>query len=246
MISGTPGLAIAAFSRAISSTVSPRYFWWSSAIWVITDTNGVITFVLSSRPPRPTSITAMSTWRAAKVAPARLRSSLQRTWRLMRLDGWRELRGPRGDCDLGNRHVVHADPLAKRDQVRRSVEADAEPGFLERRRDQRRDTPLAIGAGDVNRGELLVGIAERVEQRARGIEPELDLGGAGEEGRRGRRHVIGHPVERGRGIVLSAPTDAAMGDAICRSQLGDPQVLRSGQAATLGMTIRQRQSQPAA
>ena len=42
----------------------------SRAIFVTTATSGVITFVLSSRPPRPTSITAMSTPRAARSAKA--------------------------------------------------------------------------------------------------------------------------------------------------------------------------------
>ena len=67
---GTPGLAIPAFSRAICSSESPRYFMWSSAIWVTALTSGVTTLVLSSRPPRPTSTTAISAPRAAKSASA--------------------------------------------------------------------------------------------------------------------------------------------------------------------------------
>ena len=59
-----------AFSPAISSSVSPRYFTWSSSILVTTLTRGWSTLVLSSRPPSPTSTTAISAPRAAKSANA--------------------------------------------------------------------------------------------------------------------------------------------------------------------------------
>ncbi len=61
LTSGTPGLAIPALSRAISSTVSPKMSVWSSATLVITETRGRSTLVPSSVPPTPASITATST-----------------------------------------------------------------------------------------------------------------------------------------------------------------------------------------
>ena len=59
-----------AFSQAIGSSVSPRYFMWSRAILVTPLTSGRTTLVLSSRPPSPTSTTAISAPRAAKSAKA--------------------------------------------------------------------------------------------------------------------------------------------------------------------------------
>ena len=59
--SGTPGLAIPAFSAAIETTSVPRYSSWSSAIDVIAVTIGLTRLVASSRPPSPTSITPTST-----------------------------------------------------------------------------------------------------------------------------------------------------------------------------------------
>ena len=58
---GTHGLMMPAFSKAISGSVSPRMLQWSSPMLVITESTGVTIFVLSKRPPRPVSITATST-----------------------------------------------------------------------------------------------------------------------------------------------------------------------------------------
>ena len=63
---GIPGLMIPAFSLAISSIVPPSTFTWSRLIGVITETSGVMIFVESSRPPRPTSITLISAPTLAK------------------------------------------------------------------------------------------------------------------------------------------------------------------------------------
>ena len=57
--SGTPGLATPAFSRAIAAGVSPRIAVWSSEMFVTAQATGRQTFVASSRPPRPTSSTAI-------------------------------------------------------------------------------------------------------------------------------------------------------------------------------------------
>ena len=70
MSAGTPFLKIPAFSFAMAGRVFPSSLVWSKSIVVTTDTSGVITFVLSSRPPRPTSITATSTACSAKCLKA--------------------------------------------------------------------------------------------------------------------------------------------------------------------------------
>ena len=65
------GLMMPALVRAISATVSPRRFWWSSAIGAKTATCPSATFVESHSPPMPTSSTMTSTGASAKIANAR-------------------------------------------------------------------------------------------------------------------------------------------------------------------------------
>ena len=59
-----------AFSRAIPSSEEPRYSVCSNCTPVTALTSGSSTFVLSSRPPNPTSTTAISIPLAAKSASA--------------------------------------------------------------------------------------------------------------------------------------------------------------------------------
>ena len=67
---GTPGLIMPAFSPAISSSVFPKNCVWSKLMLVMTQSSGVMMFVQSSRPPSPTSTTAMSTFFSAKYLKA--------------------------------------------------------------------------------------------------------------------------------------------------------------------------------
>ena len=67
---GTSGLIMPAFSKAISGNVSPSMSQWSSPILVMTLSSGVMILVLSSLPPRPVSITATSTPRSANQLKA--------------------------------------------------------------------------------------------------------------------------------------------------------------------------------
>lgn len=60
LTTGTRGLTIPAFWNAIASAVVPSCAVWSSPTDVITLTSGRQTFVLSNRPPSPTSTTATS------------------------------------------------------------------------------------------------------------------------------------------------------------------------------------------
>ena len=55
---GTPFRKMAAFSRAMASTVSPRYSTWSIPTRVTAVRRGRAAVVASRRPPRPTSSTA--------------------------------------------------------------------------------------------------------------------------------------------------------------------------------------------
>jgi hypothetical protein len=52
---------------------------------------------------------------------------------------------------------------------------------LQRTCDEGGGAPLAVGAADVNGRELMVRVADGLEQRARGVEAELDLRGAREQ-----------------------------------------------------------------
>ncbi len=78
-----------AFSAAIFSSVSPRYFMWSRSILVTALTSGRTTLVLSSRPPSPTSATAISTPRAAKSAKAIAVVASKKVARRSRISGRR-------------------------------------------------------------------------------------------------------------------------------------------------------------
>ena len=68
---GTLCLIIPAFSAAILASVSPRNMVWSRLILVMTDIIGVMILVQSRRPPKPTSIMAISTFCSAKSLNAR-------------------------------------------------------------------------------------------------------------------------------------------------------------------------------
>ena len=64
------GLTIPAFSRAMSSTVSPRMSVWSRSTGVTTETAASATVVASHEPPIPTSRTITSTGSSANTANA--------------------------------------------------------------------------------------------------------------------------------------------------------------------------------
>ena len=61
---------MAAFSAAISATVSPSSLVWSRAMPVTTDTSATTTLVASHRPPNPTSTTATSAALAVNIENA--------------------------------------------------------------------------------------------------------------------------------------------------------------------------------
>ncbi len=76
---------------------------------------------------------------------------------------------------------VHADrrfaddeAFSQIDQVRRDVAGGAKARGDQRGMGHRGDRPLAVGAGDVERGERPLGMAERRTQARDVVEPELD------------------------------------------------------------------------
>ena len=92
--SGTPGLAMPAFSRATSARVSPSISVWSRPMLVIAVAIGAHRLVASSRPPRPTSSTA--------------------SVHLRLCHGQEAQRG--GDLEVGQRHAGGKHPLPQRGQ----------------------------------------------------------------------------------------------------------------------------------
>ena len=59
---------IPAFSTAMATASSPRYFAWSMAMGSTTATSASMTLVASQLPPIPTSTTTASTGASAKAA----------------------------------------------------------------------------------------------------------------------------------------------------------------------------------
>ena len=108
----------------------------------------------SSRPPRPTSQTAMSTRGAAEELEGRGRRHLEeRRMHLERAVAPQIDRPPSrtvGDaCDQrlrGDRPAVDGEPLGEIDQVRRGVAAGSVAGRTKRGVDHRRDRALAVRA----------------------------------------------------------------------------------------------------
>ena len=93
-MTGTPGLMMPAFSRAIEASVLPSWRMWSKLIDVITLTTGRHTLVESSRPPRPTSKMAASACRSTKCKQRHRRREV-------------EVRRPAVGITLGGGFVVH-------------------------------------------------------------------------------------------------------------------------------------------
>ena len=71
-----------AFSDAICARVFPRNCVWSKLMFVMTERAGDMMFVQSSRPPRPTSTTAMSMPLSAKYLNAKGCCKFKEIWDL--------------------------------------------------------------------------------------------------------------------------------------------------------------------
>jgi len=171
-------MMIAAFSRAIASTVEPSRSVWSSDTFVTTATPPSQAWVASSRPPRPTSTTATST-----PASANQRNVIARQqFELRRLAvapgdaiGQRQhLAGDAGEGLRINRHAIDLESLAIRDQVRLGSRAGPVSAGLQRRADERQDTALAVGAPDQCSAKGPLRMAESCQQGARTRKPQVN------------------------------------------------------------------------
>src|SRR6266404_7960992 len=80
------------------------------------------------------------------------------------------------DLVLGDRHAVNGDALAKRDQVRRRIEADAPPRGAHDRVEHRRRRALAVRAADVQRRRRALRISEARRRRLDARELQIDAG----------------------------------------------------------------------
>ena len=164
---------------------------------MIAETTGTTTLVASRRPPRPTSSTAVSTRACRNNSKATAVVTSKNV-------GWAWSTPSRRSVDRVahaghgrvqrlrfDRPAVDDEPLAKIDQVRRRVASRAVAGRAERRIDHRRDGAFAVRAGDVNRPERALRMAEAVDDREDVVEAELDpeLFEAEEIGKR-IRHLI--------------------------------------------------------
>ena len=89
---------------------------WSRSILVTALTSGRTTLVLSSRPPSPTSTTAISAPRAAKSAKAMAVLASKKVAFRSRIERPEPL-GPHRHRVLGDGNPVHPDALAERDEM---------------------------------------------------------------------------------------------------------------------------------
>ncbi len=192
MTNGTPGFAIPAFSVAIFSSVSPRYFMWSRSILVTALTIGSRTLVLSSRPPSPTSTTTISAPRAAKSAKAiAVVASKKVACRSRMIRSRCPVHMATAASEIGD--PVHLNAFPEGNQMGGGVEADPEAHLAQDLGHKRADASLPVGPADVHREENPVRMTQRVQQRARVVQPELDRRGAREK----KFQRLG--VARGRG-----------------------------------------------
>ena len=179
---GMPGLMMPAFSNAIAASVDAEVLLVIEADVVMAPATGVMTFVASNRPPRPTSMTATST-------PARRNSSNAIAvvdFEERRRHGQRAAR-PAADrrssrtssatsCSVGgiDRARRRSRTLGQVGEMRRDVARGPDAGGDERRVRHRGHRALAVGAGDVKGGEAALGVAERLAQAGDVLETELD------------------------------------------------------------------------
>ena len=125
------------------------------------------TFVASSRPPRPASTTATSTPRSAKSASAAAVSASNCVAPPPRPPA--RTRATARSNDSGSVSRRSCQPLTCGDVYAPT----SSPSRAQQRRDRARRRRLAVRADDVDRRERALRIAERVEERAHPVEPEL-------------------------------------------------------------------------
>ena len=139
----------------------------------MTEIKGSTTLVASSRPPIPTSSTAISTATLAKYSKAMAVSiskklgchgNFCRRNRSWAADSTRCV--DLAELHIGNRLVIHANAFVDAYQVRRTVEPGLVAGSAQDGRQGRSRRAFAVGAGDQHAGEAALGIAQRRQQFA--------------------------------------------------------------------------------
>jgi hypothetical protein len=133
---------------------------------VIAVTSGLSTFVLSSRPPRPVSTTASLDLLLGEPLERDGRQDVEvgRGRLAFQHDRLDQPDQP-GEVGLRDHLPVDLDPLADVGQVRAGVQPDLVVVRLQHGRDHGAGAALALGAGDVDGPELLVRVAQLLEQR---------------------------------------------------------------------------------
>ena len=150
-------MMMAAFSRAIASTVGPRCSMWSRSTFVMAATPPSHACVASSRPPRPTSTTARSTSCVREVAEGERGQQLELgRWAVATSDaiGDRQpgAHEPR-EVGRGDRATGDLDPLAVGDEMRLGRLADPIPRGGEAGTHERHHAALAVGPADERAAE---------------------------------------------------------------------------------------------
>ncbi len=147
---------------------------WSLLMLVMAVTSGFMTLVLSSRPPKPVSTTTISALWSAKY----LKAMAVRTSKYVgsgphtgedRLD----LSNEAGKIGRRDHFAIEADALADVDQMRAGVEASAIPVGAKHGRDHRASAALALGSGYVNAAELVLRVAQLLEQGPHAVQIEV-------------------------------------------------------------------------
>ena len=175
-----------AFSRVMAAMVEPSHSVWSSEISVITESSGSTTLVASSRPPIPTSSTAISAPLLGKIQKSLRGQNFKVAGQLRQATVEHQLVGcivnAKEECGEGvvvDLDAVKADALVGALQMRRGIEAGAHSGGGKNRGQRGSRRAFAVGSGDQHRGKAAVRIAECTQQNANLVEREFAPGLAG-------------------------------------------------------------------
>ncbi len=107
--------------------------------------------------------------------------------------------------------VADDEPFGDVGQVGRRVARGAQAGRAQRRVHHGRDRAFAVGAGDVQRGEAALGVAERLAESRDVLEPQLDAEGF-ERGKPIEQGVVSAwgPPRRRRSVRAPRPAPALL------------------------------------
>ena len=136
----------------------------SSETGVITDTVGVMTLVESSRPPRPTSITAAIGLNRGEPVEGKRCPDIEEGETRFASDSGAETLDMLHHRLAGDHDAIHPDALAECNEMRRCVEASAQARQRERPCGHGRDSTLAVGPGDMDVASDCVRIPKLIQE----------------------------------------------------------------------------------